>query len=105
MYRAFVKEQLKSFVFQSPILRTLLIYSFFDPIQAQQLPLSIFDLIEDFLAIPFDKQQTKLEHRDFATDSNVAPINDENAVDYWCRILQMYSFTHGRTMLQKILPH
>lgn len=40
-YLAFVKKQLKSFDFQSPVICTL---SYLDPIQAQQLPVSTFDL-------------------------------------------------------------
>ena len=44
------------------------------------MPRSTFDQVEDSVAVSFDKQQTKLEHRDFATDCSVAPTEDENAV-------------------------
>ena len=55
------------------------------------MPRSTFDQVEDSVAVSFDKQQTKLEHRDFATDCSVAPTEDENAVNYWYRILQFKS--------------
>ena len=87
-YQGFLKKQLKSFDFKSPLLRVL---SFLDPVQAQHMPLSVFDQIADSVAISFDKEQTKLEHRDFATDSSVSPTNDENAVNYWYRILHFKS--------------
>ena len=57
------------------------------------MPLSTCDQIADSVAISFDKQQTKLEYRDFTTDCSVAPIEGENAVDYWYRILYFQSPT------------
>ena len=87
-YQAFVKKQLKSFEFQSSVLRCL---TFLDPDQAQRMPLSTYDQIADSVAISFDKHQTKLEHRDFATDCSVVPTPGENAVDYWYRILHFQS--------------
>ena len=55
------------------------------------MPLSTYDQIADSVAISFDKQQTKLEYRDFTTDCSVAPIEGENAVDYWYRIVYFQS--------------
>lgn len=55
------------------------------------MPLPTYDQIADSVAISFDKQQTKLEHRKFATDCSVAPAEGENAVDYWYRILHFQS--------------
>ena len=65
--------------------------SFLAPDQVQRMPLSTYYQIADSVAISFDKQQTKLEHRDFATDCSVAPAEGENAVDYWYRILHFQS--------------
>ena len=87
-YQTFVRKQLKLFDFGSSVLRSL---SFLDPNQVQRMPLSTYDQIADSVAISFDKQQTKLEYRDFATDCSVAPIEGENAVDYWYRILHFQS--------------
>ena len=87
-YQAFVRKQLKLFDFGSSILHSL---SFLDPNQVQRMPLSTYDQIADSVAISFDKQQTKLEYRDFTTDCSVAPIEGENAVDYWYRILYLQS--------------
>ena len=70
------------------------------------MPLSTYDQIADSVAISFDKQQTKLEHRDFATDCSVAHTEGENAVD---RILHIKSdmgeqrYKHLATLAPQLL--
>ena len=91
-YRPFVKKkkQPKSFDFGSPVLHSL-------SDQVQCMPLSTCDQIADSVAISFDKQQTKLEHQDFATDCSMAPTEGEMQLTVGTNIT--FSITHGKTLL------
>jgi len=82
-YEAFIKKQLNKFNFKSKVLQVL---SFLDPSKCQLLSQSHFALIEDNIPIVnFDKQQTKLEHREFLIDNEIEGIKEaqEDAVKFW----------------------
>ena len=65
--------------------------SFLDPIQSQNIPQSTFDLIEDNIPVVFNKAVTKLEHREFVTDTDIDPEVDCDAVKFWLKVCSMKS--------------
>ena len=64
-YETFVKKLLKKFDFKSKMLQML---SFLDPSKCQSIPHSDFDLIHASIPIAFDKNATKIQHREFGID-------------------------------------
>ena len=71
------------FPFKSHVLQAL---EFLDPIKSLSVPTSVFDAIEDNIAIEFDKALTKLEHREFVCDTEVCPEGDCEAVTFWLKV-------------------
>ena len=74
--------------FKSPVLHAL---SFLHPLQSQHMPQSEFDVIADTFPVPFDKQATKLEHREFSTDSDIDPSEYPDAIKFWLTVYSLKS--------------
>ena len=66
-----------------PVLRAL---EFLDPVRSLTTPSSVFDLIEDNIAIEFDKALTKLQHREFVCDTEISPEDDCDAITFWLKV-------------------
>ena len=79
-YEAFIKKLLKVHDFKSPLFHAL---SFLDPSQSQSVTSSTIDLLEQIYPIPFNKQQVKLEVREFLSDGEIDPTIGD-AVQFWC---------------------
>ena len=61
---------------------------FLDPIKSLSIPSSVFDTIEENIAIEFDKALTKLEHREFVCDTEICPEDD---CDAWLKVHSLKS--------------
>lgn len=59
--------------------------SFLDPSKCQLITQSHFDLIEKNISIAFDKNATKIEHREFAVDDVIEDLKESqrDAVKFW----------------------
>ena len=62
--------------------------SYLDPPQCQNITLST---IEQIIPVSFDKQQVKLEVREFTTDPEIDPGMASDAVQFWLKVLAMQS--------------
>ena len=95
-YVAFVSKLLKKFDFKSKFLKMM---SFLDPLQCQKLPFSTFDLIDSTTSISYDKAATKLEYREFTSDSDICVPTEEG--DCKCNSILVgnseYEVTNGCT--------
>ena len=87
-YEQFIKKQLKVFPFKSQVLQAL---EFLDPTKTLSVPDSVFDTIEENIAIEFDKALTKLEHPEFVCDTEVCPEDDCDAVSFWFKVHSLKS--------------
>ena len=87
-YEQFIKKQLKVFPFESQVLHAL---EFLDPIKSLSIPSSVFDTIEENIAIEFDKALTKLEHREFVCDTEICPEDDCDALTFWLKVHSLKS--------------
>ena len=86
-YEAFIKKLLKVHDFKSPLFHAL---SFLDPSQSQSVTSSTIDLLEQLYPVPFNKQQVKLEVREFLSDGEIDPTIGD-AVQFWLQVLAMKS--------------
>ena len=89
-YQRFLGKLLKVFDFKSQVLNSL---SFIYPTKSQLTSSSVFDKIEDNFPISFDKATTKLEHREFAMDEEVACLVEchEDAIQFWHNVSKLRS--------------
>ena len=87
-YVSFIKKLLKVHNFRSLLWHS---FSFLDPPQSQQISDGVFDDIERVMPISFNKEQVKLEAREFSVDPDIGTIPKDDAVRFWLHVKSMES--------------
>ena len=78
-YQAFLKKLLKVHDFKSPLFHALV---YLDPSQSQSITSSTIDLLKQIYPVAFNKQQVKLEIREFLIDGEI-DRTCRDAVQFW----------------------
>jgi hypothetical protein len=85
-YEAFVSKLISKFDFKSQIFRS---FKFLDPSECQDLSLATFDNLSANIAINFDLASVKMEFREFSVDTDVAALNNGDALSFWLCVKSM----------------
>ena len=104
-YEAFIKKLLKVHDFKSPLFHEL---AYLEPSQSQCIMTSTIDLLDQIYPVAFNKQQVKLEMREFVIDCEI-DLTVKDAVQFWLQVMAMKSamgeqkYLHMATLSLRLL--